>query len=149
MQTIDIVRMESRCWNWGRWAYEGTGGVGHCASAEHRYVAPRPDNEKLQNAYALPRIDVGDAECIEAGIVALRCEPDRRFLKMLWVDGRSEKEICRKLHIHPKLFEAFNLRVLGALSYRLEEIAAGRGVKQVVARACMPAADGYIKSATI
>ena len=136
MQDIDVVRVKARVWNWGRWARSDSGCNGHCASAEHRYVPPRPDDLALERHASQP-IDVADAERVEQAIKHIRFALDRTFLVMLYAEGRPQQEICRKLRILQPLFEAFHQRVLGGVAYELECVD-GRALARTRARVYNP-----------
>lgn len=148
MQSSDVVRLQSRLWNWGRWARPDSLEAGQCASAEHRFVSARPDDEAVQRSAQMP-IDADDAERIEAAVCHLRCANDRKMLKMLYVDARTHREICRKLRVPEPLFGAFHIRVLGALSYRLEEVERGRVARTTRGTSCAAPGSRYINSSTI
>lgn len=147
MQQIEVTRLKARLWNWGRWARPDSVDPGECASAERRFVAARPDDEALQRSAQVP-IDPEDAERIEAAVCRLRCENDRRLLKMFYVDGRSSREIARKLRVPDQLLEPFHLRVLGALIWRVSEIEREGARSPRRAGSCARDANGYINLAT-
>lgn len=124
METINITRLKSRLWNWGRWARgEGPRGFsGTYGSIERRFVAPRPDGEAV--AACGERVDETDATRIERAVTNLRFPLDRTFLKMAYVETQPDRMICRVLKIPASLFEVYHLRALGALAYRLDELSA-------------------------
>lgn len=120
MLNIDATRIRSRAYNWGRWASSGVED-GHCASVEHRYVAPRPDGEEVVRI-AEGKVDVDDAERFERAVCTLQYPQDKLFMRLMYCEGRPAREIERKLKIPVGLLEAFHHRVLGALMYRCEQL---------------------------
>lgn len=118
---LDTNRLIARLVNWARWASADAGAHGHCASAEHRYQAPWPDDERLRITARVP-VDQGDAQTVEGAVCTLRCDRDRTFLVWVYIERRSRSEICRRMRLPLDLFEAFHHRVLGALAYRVEVV---------------------------
>lgn len=148
MQSEELTRLMSRCDNWGRWIRgEGGYGAGGCGSIERYYVAPRPDGEQLLRNSV--RVDVSDAEKIEAAVCKLRCVGDRKFMKWYYSRNLPERVICAKLRILPALFRPFHLRVLGGLEYRLEQLDRGTTRRVSTVTTCAPAPVGYINPTTI
>lgn len=117
MDAGELELMDARAVNWGRWAGGGgLGSPGRCASAESRYVAPRPDDEMTARA-ALPPVDVDGAERFERAVCGLPGQMERRFLKLLYVQCCTRPELARKMRLHnAEMVEVFRRRSLCAVS---------------------------------
>lgn len=120
MTTAEVERLESRLRNWARWATSGSGGVGHCGSAEHRYVPPRPDEEAFAARARMP-VDVTDAELVDSAVAALPCALSRQFLQFHYEERMPRNVICRKLRLGMDLFDGFRRRAMAMLHGQIEE----------------------------
>lgn len=120
MTAAELEAMDARAVNWGRWSRAGCGLQRMtCASAEGRYVAPRPDDERVTAAGREP-LDVDGAERFERAVCSLPGQFERKFLVMVYVVGRPRAEVARRFRLaSTDMVEAFRRRALGAVSERM------------------------------
>lgn len=108
----ELMKIEGRLNNWGRWAFSGGGGGGHCASAEYRYVPEKlGDDEQAVHRTPMP-VDAIDAELVEEAVTRMRCARARLFLKEAFVYQVSRPTLERLFRAYGSLLEAYRLRVL-------------------------------------
>ncbi len=121
MDAGQIADVERRLENWGRWA-RGEGGNASpntCASAERLYVPPREDEQRLIASAAEP-VNARDAVKVEAAVVRVKRQLDRKFLIEWYVYQTNPYEIARRHQIETDLLRANVLRLIGAVFYHLE-----------------------------
>jgi hypothetical protein len=114
MTEDERLRIEGRLNNWGRWAGTGAGGGphGHCASAEHRYVAEKlGEDEQAIHRTVMP-VDALDAEIVERAITKIPCKRSRRFLVESYVYQVARVNLEKKFQAFGALFEPYRYRVV-------------------------------------
>jgi hypothetical protein len=119
MNESQFVRIEQRLDNWGQWSRAGCGGVGHCASAEHRYVAEKLGEDE-QAVHRIPQaLNVVDAELVENAVTTLKCRHARAFLIMAFIERCSRSTLERKFRLHSNLYLGYRVRVAEMVATQL------------------------------
>lgn len=127
---MNIEETERRVWNWGRWAGASEGGIHECASAERRYVPPRPDEIEAEKKARAP-LDVRDAERVELAITRLRFAQHRRLVVEFYCYREPKRKLMRQLGIYQdEVFDALRWSALGAVSRLLEAVDAIEDAKR-------------------
>lgn len=120
MDQYSYDRTLGRIENWGRWAGGGTGTAnGRCGSIEGRYVREKADEERLKRESKIP-VDVDDAELVEKAVLAIRGKRIRFLLVGKFVYFRRKEDLCRKLKIDWRTFDACVLRCVYEVHGHLE-----------------------------
>lgn len=127
MKDTEREQLEARLENWAAWfsGWDNSRCKRTCGSAESRYVAPRVDEEQVQNRY-VSTIDVADAEEVHQALQALPWKPTRQFL-YLWCGNKMHRAVLVRLTKVPLAeIDEFLVRNLRALAVELARIERGR-----------------------
>lgn len=143
MTEADILVMLDLMRNWARWVDSDDGpSRGECASIEHRYVAPRPDEDSVARSARQP-LGIFDAENVETALSAMRSPVDRQFLihRHLYsgaafdshevVRQHAAAALCRRFGLQFAELERCHLRCLSELRANLSEVERIRATKGV------------------
>lgn len=134
MTEAEIVSMLVLMANWARWLdADGGGGGGQCASIEHRYVAPRPDEVEAERSARDPMRAI-DAENVETALSGMCSPSDRQFLIFRhYYSGaafhgtsaqqlRATAQLCRRFDLKLHEFDRHHVRCLAELRGNLAEV---------------------------
>lgn len=130
MNRKELEQLEARLANWRVWWSHfdsGSAGQRSCGSAERRYVAPRPDDEKAA-AKAISNVDIADAEQIHEAMGMLEWNPTRRFLHSWYGRAGNPRQVLRVLKIELADLDSVRLRCLSEMAIALARLERSRVV---------------------